>query len=166
MVQTLPCLVTMWDMRLAEVIKSEQLYRQKFHILTSLLNQKWKDKCSKIKYGNENIILFMWEKLISWLILECSTLYSIQARFSHICIYSSIFYLGWHLFHLFWLILFLIFYIKVGIFFTWVCGRSGCWEWRDWIMVEARSTPCSCRSCRSEINLCLWLSPKQNAVKS
>ena len=42
MVQTLLCLVTIWDMRLAEITKSEQLYRQKFHIQTAKRNGKRK----------------------------------------------------------------------------------------------------------------------------
>ena len=50
-------------------------------------------------------------------------------------------------------------YLNFGIKFTWVFGRWGCWEWQDLLMVEARSTPCSCRSCRSEINITLFYLP-------
>ena len=41
---------------------------------------------------------------------------------------------------------------KCSMCFTWVCCRWGCSGWRGWTKVEARSTPCSCRSCISGVN--------------
>ena len=41
---------------------------------------------------------------------------------------------------------------KCSMCFTWVCCRWGCWGWQGWTKVEARSTPCSCRSCISGVN--------------
>ena len=118
-VQTLLCLVTMWEMRLTEDFK-------KWTALSSQISHQIKD--SNRIYDLILVRTFDYY-LVYYTIFNTSTLdlYSIFT-----CLIS---------------------YFCFGIIFTWVYGRWGCWEWQDWIMAEARSTPCSCRSCRSGINI-------------